>query len=132
ALAVPDASQRAVPLREDAGGASLVTDCDRLAAHADDPQRPPGLRGIELMAIDGQRAAAACADAIRLHPEVARFHFQAGRVAVRQKDYASARALFEAAAGKGSAAGMTGLGYLYRDGLGVARNDAEARKWLQK
>jgi hypothetical protein len=45
-------------------------------------------------------ALAACNQAMRQHPDVSRFVFQAGRVAQAQKDYALAPQLYEKAAGK--------------------------------
>ena len=115
------------PLQRD-----LVTDCDRLAASADDPQRPPGVAGVAIDKIDIVPALAACNAAMRRYPDVARFVFQAGRVASAQKDYVVARQLYEKAAAAGSAAAMSNLGNLFYHGNGAPKDYAEARKWFEK
>jgi hypothetical protein len=99
------------PLRLD-----LVTECDRLAANPLDPQRPPSVAGVLLDKIDIVPALTACNAAMHQYPDVGRFVYQAGRVAVAQKDYVLARQLFEKQAAAGNAAAMNGLGYLYSNG----------------
>jgi TPR repeat protein len=111
------------PLRLD-----LITDCDRLAANPMDPQKPKGVAGVPTAKIDIVAALAACRDAMRQFPEVARFTYQAGRIATAQKDYLHARQLYEQAASMGSAAGMNNLGLMYRAGNGVGIDYAEAHK----
>jgi len=110
----------------------LITDCDRLAASPTDPQRPKGIAGVPATEIDIVAALAGCRDAMRQFPEVARFTFQAGRIASIQKDFVRARQLYEQAASMGSAAGMNNLGAMYNAGNGVGIDYAEARKWFQK
>ena len=114
------------PLRLD-----LVTDCDRLAASPKDPTRPRGIDGVEEVKVEIVPALTACRDAMRQYPEVARFAFQAGRIAAIQKDAVRARQLYEQAASLGSAAAMNNLAVLYDQGDGVARDHNEARKWLE-
>jgi TPR repeat protein len=114
------------PLRLD-----LVTDCDRFAASPLDPSRPRKIDGVATEKVDIVAALSACRESMREFPDVARFAYQAGRVASIQKDYIRARRLYEQAASLGSAAGMNNLGVLYDQGNGVAKDPAEARKWYE-
>ncbi len=111
---------------------NLVTDCDRLAASGIDPQRPPGIVGVIPEKIDIVPALSACNDAMRQFPDVARFAFQAGRVANAQGDFLVARRLYEKAASMGNAVSMNNIGALYMGGLGVAKDPVAARQWFEK
>ena len=118
-----------------AGGASrrdLVTDCDRLAGMPYDTGHVPDLPGVELDKIDGATAGAACNDAIARYPDVARFTFEAGRVANARKDFAEARRLYERAAANGYAMAIHNIGCLYEGGDGVVQDYAEAARWYGK
>jgi TPR repeat protein/uncharacterized caspase-like protein len=115
------------PLRRD-----LVTDCDRLAANPADTQRPKGIAGVWMAQIDIVPALTACDAAMSQYPEVARFAFQAGRIAEKQKDYSAAHQLYEKAAGMGKTLAMNNLGQLYEEGNGVPKDYAEARAWYEK
>ena len=110
----------------------LVTDCDRLAAHPSDEQRPPGIAGVSTEAIDVVPALRACSDVMGQYPEVARFVFEAGRVAIAQKDYATARQLFEKASDMGSKIAVTDVGVIYMNGWGVAKDYTRARQLFEK
>ena len=115
------------PLRHD-----LITDCDRLAAMPYDTGHAPSLPGVEPDKINVTAAAAACNDAIQRYPDVARFVFEAGRVATVRKDYAAARRLYEQAAAAGYAMAMNNLGGVYEGGDGVPVNYVEAARWYGK
>jgi tetratricopeptide (TPR) repeat protein len=115
------------PLRHD-----LVTDCDRLAAMPYDTGHAPSLAGVEMDKIDVAAAAPACTDAIQRYPDVARFVFEAGRVAGARKDYAEARRLYDKAAAAGYAMAINNIGGTYEGGDGVARSYAEAMRWYAK
>jgi Caspase domain/Sel1 repeat len=115
------------PVRHD-----LVTDCDRLAAMPYDTGRPPGLPGVEFEQINIKAATAACNDATAQYPDVARFVFEAGRVAGARKDNAEARRLYDKAAAAGYAMATNNIGGMYEGGEGVARNYAEAVRWYSK
>lgn len=120
------------PDRETGARGGLLTECDRLAARPSDEQRPPGVTGVQTYsAIEIVPALKACDDAMRQYPDVARFVFQSGRVALAQKDYAGALRLFERATSMGSKAAMNGLGILYMNGWGVAKDYTQARQWLE-
>src|SRR6185503_278428 len=95
------AGSRATARREEApsrvtdvGGMrqDLVTDCDRLAASPFDTQRPREIAGVPTGKIEVPPAARACDEAMTRYPEVARFAYQAGRVADARGDYAGERA----------------------------------------
>jgi TPR repeat protein len=109
-----------------------VTDCDRLAANPSDTQRPAQVAGIPADKIDTKTALKACNDAMRQYPSVARFVFQAGRVAYAQKEYTNAAHLFEKAVAMGSKIAMSGLGFLYNNGMGVPTDYAQAKQWFEK
>jgi TPR repeat protein len=107
----------------------LITDCDRQASLPLDSMRPPGVAGVYPSALDIPAAQAACDDAMRQYPEVARFVFQAGRVAVAQKDYARANQLFEKAVSMGSKYAMVALGDDYQF---AAKDYTMALQWFEK
>ena len=116
------------PLRRD-----LITDCDRLAAM---PSTIAAIRqacrALQPDKIDITAAAAACNAAMAQYPDVARFVFEAGRVATARKDYAEARRRYEQAAAAGYAMAMNNLGGVYEGGDGVPLNYAEAARWYGK
>jgi tetratricopeptide (TPR) repeat protein len=135
----PDLSAPAAPIQEvrlsppdDALRRDLVTDCDRLAAMPYDTGHAADLRGVEIDRIDVAAAGKACDDAIARYPDVARFTFEAGRVASARKDFAEARRLYDKAAAAGYAMAMNNIGALYEGGSGVQRNYAEAVSWYGK
>ena len=110
----------------------LITDCDRLAGMPYDTGHAPGLPGVEPEKIDIAAATKACNDAIAQYPDVARFTFEAGRVAHARKDYVEARRLFEKAAAAGYAMAMNNIGGLYEGGDGVPQNYDESARWYAK
>jgi hypothetical protein len=110
----------------------LITDCDRLAGMPYDTGHAPSLPGVEIDDINVAAAAKACNDAIAQYPDVARFTFEAGRVATARKDYAEARRLYDKAAAAGYAMAMNNIGALYEGGSGVPKNYTEAARWYGK
>jgi TPR repeat protein len=109
-----------------------VTDCDRLAANPADSQRAKSVKGVRITDIQIVPALAACNQAMQQYPDVARFAFQAGRVAQAQKDYVRARQLYEKAAGMNHAASYINLGALYYQGNGAPKDYDAARTWYEK
>src|SRR6185369_17447314 len=87
-------AKRQQPISPSALRPDLLTDCDRLAAHPSDGQRPAGVAGIFEREIDVATALRACDEAMQRYPGVARFVFDAGRIAHAQKDYTGALRLF--------------------------------------
>jgi len=124
----PPQPQPVAGLRSD-----LVTDCDQLAALPGDPQTPPNVAGVlQPFQIDVARELPACDAAMREYPNVARFVYQAGRVAIAQRDYEKARRLYERAASAGSVGALNGLGFLYANGFGVLQDMVEACDWYRR
>ena len=111
--------------------ADAITDCDRLAASPYDKDRPTGVAGVLDNKID-IAAGPACDDAMRHHPEIGRFAYQAGRAAFARKDFGRAAELFQEAANKGSLAADAKLGILYLRGLGVPQDSGWAHKLLDR
>jgi len=109
----------------------LVTDCDRLAATRYDNGHPPEVTGVDLEKIDVAKAGPACAEAMRLYPDVARFTFEAGRVAQARKDLTEARRLYDQAAAGGYTLAINNIGALY-EGKGGPVDHVEAVKWYTK
>ena len=110
----------------------LITDCDRLAAMPYDTGHAPDLPGLEVAKINIAQAAAACSDAMQRYPEVARFIFEAGRVAHARKDYAEAHRLYDKAAAAGYPMALNNIGGMYEGGQGVPVNYPEAARWYRK
>ena len=130
-LAEADAAKRKAD--EEAEQANLVVaDCDRLAASPYDADRPSEVAGVlDYTRIEGA-ATAACDQAMRRYPEVARFTYQAGRAALAGKDYAKAERLFRSAIAKGSVGALGALGVMYANGIGIAQDSIEARKLYEQ
>jgi TPR repeat protein len=124
------ASRETSPVSNDTGNA--IAECDRLAASPLDSGRPKNAAGVELSKIPIVAAGRACDEAMRRSPEVARFPFQAARIAIARADYAAARDLYEKASALGSSLAMYSLGLLYAEGKVVPLDYAEARRWYMK
>ncbi len=124
------ASRQPNPVSNDTGNA--IAECDRLAASPLDSGRPKNSAGVELSKIPVASAGRACDEAMRRSPEVARFPFQAARVAIARADYPAARDLYEKASALGSSLAMYSLGLLYAEGKTVPLDHAEARRWYTK
>jgi TPR repeat protein len=133
--AAPTQHQQEARLSEPTKSLSLdevVTDCDRLASSPEDPKRPKGVAGVHFWELDTVSALTACNNAMRDHPNVARFIYQAGRVATIERDYTLARQLYEKAVSLGYPASYASLGVLYYGGNGVPKDFATARSWYEK
>jgi tetratricopeptide (TPR) repeat protein len=110
----------------------LITDCDRLAGMPYDTGHAPALAGLEVDKIDIPAATRACNDAIAQYPDVIRFTFEMGRVAMARKDFAEARRFYQQAADAGYGMAMNNIGALYEEGSGVPRNYDESARWYAK
>jgi TPR repeat protein len=111
---------------------AVVTECDHLAASHSDPAVPNGVAGVDFSMMDVRAATSACDDAMRRYPSVARFVFQAGRVADAGGNFTRAIELYRDAAAKGEVRAITDIGDLYCFGRGYAQDYTEARKWYEK
>jgi TPR repeat protein len=108
-------------------------ECDRLAAHPDDPEKVA--RGVDFTQVEAQATAAisACALARSQHPGEKRFAYQLSRTYSAAKDYARQKELLEGlVVGEGYAAAFYGLGLMYLRGEGVTEDRAIAVGWLRK
>ena len=112
-----------------------VHECDRLAAHPEDPERMAD--GVYFTHIDTESAIAACeaakqgnADGLRLLADL----YARGEVVPEDRQKADVtediRSLRQAAEG-GNRKAQRALAIIYRDGLGVTRDLEEALKWAR-
>jgi uncharacterized protein len=113
-----------------ANEAQIVTDCDRLAAAPQDNDRPNGIAGVYTIT-EVAEATAACDDAMRRYPDIARFVYQAGRAAASGGDYARGIQLLRAAIAMNSTPAFATLGALYLRGEGVPHDYVQARRLFE-
>lgn len=67
-----------------------ATECDRLAADPDDPDRPQDTAGVALEKIDTERALPACLSAVGRYPRERRLSYALGRVLHAAKQHEEA------------------------------------------
>jgi uncharacterized protein len=119
----------AAPALAQAQSADLVL-CDRLAADPSDPDKPTDVKGVaEVAASDIATAIKYCAVAAK---SSRRAMYQLGRAYAANRQIPEAVAAWRKAADKGSTSAMVELGVLYGTGNGVARDEAQARKLLER
>jgi len=128
--------QPASPVRPPAATqtARAGAECDRLAAHPNDPQKPAGLAGASSEQLRATMADAerACDAAHKQAPAVARYGFQLARALVAQHRAAEAIEPARAAGEAGSVMAQSMLGVMYRNGLGVPVDHQKAVPWLER
>jgi uncharacterized protein len=119
----------AAPMLAHAQSADLVL-CDRLAADPSDPDKPAEVKGVaEVAAADIATAIKYCAVAGKSQR---RAMYQLGRAYAANRQMAEAMAAWRKAADKGSSAAMVELGVAYGMGIGVAKDEAQARKLFER
>jgi TPR repeat protein len=119
----------AAPVLAHAQSADLVL-CDRLAADPSDPDKPAEVKGVaEVAAADIATAIKYCAVAGKSQR---RAMYQLGRAYAANRQATEAMAAWRKAADKGSSAAMVELGVAYGMGIGVARDEAQARKLFER
>jgi TPR repeat protein len=112
-----------------AQSADLVL-CDRLAADPADPDKPADVRGVpDIAASDIATAIKYCKVAAN---GSRRAMYQLGRAYAVNRQMAEAIAAWRKASDKGSTSAMVELGVVYGTGAGVARDEAQARKLLER
>ena len=112
-----------------AQSADLVL-CDRLAADPSDPDKPADVKGAsEVAASDIATAVKYCAVAAK---SARRAMYQLGRAQAAAGRMTEAVAAWRKAADKGSTSAMVELGVAYGTGTGVAKDEAQARKLLER
>lgn len=108
----------------------LVTECDMLAAHPEDPQRMAD--GVPDDEIVPRLAIMACEDAVTSDPEEPRYAFQLGRALLALGRKEKAREQFERAAKAGYAAAEAYIGDLYQFGFAVTQDSKKALEHYRK
>jgi TPR repeat protein len=117
------------PIFTYAQSAELVL-CDRIAADPTDPDKPADVRGnAEIAAGDIATAIKFCKIAAR---KSRRALFQLGRAYAANQQWAEAAVTYRKAIGQGSTAAMVELGVMLAMGTGGAKDEAEARKLLER
>jgi TPR repeat protein len=112
-----------------AQSADLVL-CDRLAADPADPDKPADVKGVDHVApSDVTTAIKFCRTA---SGSSRRAFYQLGRAYEAGQQMPAAIAAFRKAADKGSTSAMVELGVMYAAGSGVAKDEAEARKFFER
>lgn len=127
---VPASQQSATDSKTDFSVFDLVTECDMLAAHPDDPQRMAD--GVADDDIVPRLAIMACEDAAASDPEDPRYAFQLGRALLVMGLKEKARNQFERAASSGYAAAEAYIGDLYQFGYGVTQDNKKAVEHYRK
>jgi TPR repeat protein len=119
----------AAPAFAYAQSADLVL-CDRVAADASDPDKPAEVKGVpDIAASDIPTAIKYCKTAAN---SSRRAMYQLGRAYAAGRQMPEAIAAWRRAADKGSTSAMVELGVLYGTGAGVAQDQAQARKLLER
>ena len=118
------------PRSDEASVFDLVTECDVLAAHPDDPERMA--TGVADDDIVPRLAILACEDAVADDDDEPRYVFQLGRATLAKGDKDAALKHFKDAAEAGYAAAYGYLGDAYQFGLGVAVDPKAAYKNYEK
>jgi TPR repeat protein len=103
--------------------------CDVLGGHPHDPHRVS--IGVRIELVDAPAAIAACRRAVEQFPNVPRFAEELGRSYRAAGDYRNAMIWHRRAADAGYSAAEVSIGKMYRDGLGVPVDDAEALRWYR-
>jgi len=119
----------AAPAWAHAQSADLVL-CDRVAADPSDPDKPADVKGTpDIAASDIATAIKYCRIAAN---SSRRAMYQLGRAYAANRQTPEAVAAWRKAADKGSTSAMVELGVLYGTGAGVARDEAQARRLLER
>jgi TPR repeat protein len=104
-----------------------VTDCDRLAADVEDPDRIAGVKGVRYTTqINIDLALPACVSGTKAYPAERRLAYQLGLVLYAAKRFDEARKVLGEADKAGSTSARDLLGRMYLDGEGVAIDKVEA------
>jgi len=117
-------------LRMSAVAQNIITDCDKYAADALDPQRIAV--GIAFEDMNVALAYPACEDAVRQYPGDLRLTYQLGRTYEKANKLAKAAEQYRRAADQKYAAAQLALGLLYARAAGVPRDDQQYIFWTRK
>jgi uncharacterized protein len=112
-----------------AQSADLVL-CDRVAADPTDPDKPKDVAGVSAIApADIATAIKFCRTA---SASSRRALYQLGRAYAASQQLPDAVSTYRKAADKGSTAAMVELGVMFGTGMGVAKDEAQARKLFER
>jgi TPR repeat protein len=104
--------------------------CDRLAADPADPDKPTDVKGtVDVAPSDIATAIKFCKVASN---GSRRALYQLGRAYAANRQVPEAIAVYRKAADKGSTSAMVELGVMFANGSGVAKDEAQARKLLER
>src|SRR5882672_4762753 len=128
-IALSAISLTAAPTLAHAQSADLVL-CDRLAADPADPDKPADVKGTpDVAPSDLATAIKYCRIAAG---SSRRALYQLGRAYAANRQMPEAIAAYRKAADKGSTSAMVELAVMFANGSGVAKDDAQARKLLER
>jgi TPR repeat protein len=113
-----------------ATAAPMVHDCDRLAAHPNDPSKV-GI-GLPWEKLEPALAIPACELALETAPDELRYRFQLGRAAHKAGQHQLARSNYRFAAERDYVAAQLNLGRMLDDGLGGPIDHEAALAWYRK
>ena len=114
----PSATQSAALAFPTAAARTAAEGCDKLAASAEDTDRPSGVPGVALNHIQPRLAVDACRAALTLVPDHRRVQFQMSRALSVAGENGEARALLTKSAAAGSVAAMSDLAVMLEKGEG--------------
>ncbi|HVG51218.1 MAG TPA: tetratricopeptide repeat protein [Xanthobacteraceae bacterium] len=104
--------------------------CDRVAADPADPDKPADVQGVrEIAPSDIATAIKYCAVAAG---KSRRAQYQLGRAYEANRQMPQAIAAYRKAADKGSTSAMVELGVIYSTGIGVPKDEAQARRLFER
>lgn len=120
----PVAAAASTPRRES------IAECDTLAAHPDDPEKPKGIAGVADDDIHAGHALTACEEAIQAEPGNSRLKFQLARAYLLYDKPSEAVELLIEAAEEGHGAAIASLADLVLYGALDGEPDPETAKSL--
>jgi hypothetical protein len=109
---------------------NAASDCDRLAASPDDPQKKS--KGVPYAQLNAPAAVAACRNAVAEVPGESRLWFQYGRALEKAARLPDAVKAYSEAKDRGHAAAYNNLGELYRDGKHFQKDATQALELFRK
>ena len=112
--------------------ASIIAQCDLLAASDLDSERPASVPGVPPNEIDVKMAVPACEAAVKVAHDDRRIIFQLGRAYATAKQFEQALVQYIRADELGSLLAANDLGTLYKRGLGGPPDLIEARRHYEK
>ncbi len=107
-----------------------IADCDRLAAHPEDPRRVRA--GVPFAEFDSEQAMWACEAALAAEPDSARFQFQYARALHKIDDLPSALKWYRKASDHDYAAAYYALGLIFIASKSMPWREAKAAEWFRK